>query len=257
MQFRFFADDHATVARPPQAPVPLDDRVARSGSAGDDAFVLLGRRSDMVKVGGKRTTLRALDDHLLAIPGVVDGAFFAAESDHGRVSAIVVAPTHTLASLRAALASRVDPVFMPRPLSFADALPRDAQGKLARGELERFAAEHARGRTQPRATAIEQRHVFARSHPAFPGHFPGNPIVPGAVLLAELEGMLDAHGYRVVACEHAKFLAPVAPDEQCTMRFDCRESSRVAFEVAVAGRVSIRGLFRCEPLANAQEPGAS
>ena len=61
-------------------------------------------------------------------------------------------------------------------------------------------------------TTITRQHVFARAHPAFDGHFPGYPIVPGAVLLAEIESLLDAHDYAVVGCDSAKFLAPVAPD---------------------------------------------
>ena len=55
--------------------------------------MLLGRRSDMVKVGGKRTTLRTLDDHLLDIAGVADGAFFVDDGDRGRVSAGPADPT--------------------------------------------------------------------------------------------------------------------------------------------------------------------
>jgi acyl-coenzyme A synthetase/AMP-(fatty) acid ligase/3-hydroxymyristoyl/3-hydroxydecanoyl-(acyl carrier protein) dehydratase len=256
MQFRFLADDAATVARVPDAPTLLDDRVSPCPDAGDDAFVLLGRRSDMIKVGGKRTTLRALDDHLFAIAGVVDGAFFAAEGDRDRVCAVVVAPTRTAASLRAELACRVDPAFMPRPLLLAGAMPRDAQGKLARAELVRLAAELARPDARACNATIERSRVFAPSHPAFAGHFPGHPIVPGAMLLAELEGVLDANGYRVVACDNAKFLAAVGPDERCTMRLDCADPRRVTFEVTVADRVSVRGAFRCEPAACAEEPQA-
>jgi 3-hydroxymyristoyl/3-hydroxydecanoyl-(acyl carrier protein) dehydratase len=76
------------------------------------------------------------------------------------------------------------------------------------------------------------------------------------MLLAELEGVLDANGYRVVACDNAKFLAAVGPDERCTMRLDCADPRRVTFEVTVADRVSVRGVFRCEPAASAGEPQA-
>ena len=54
-------------------------------------------------------------------------------------------------------------------------------------------------------------------HPAFAGHFPGHPIVPGvvlldhAILLAEaLHGGAPASGWRV---NQAKFLSPVGPGE--------------------------------------------
>jgi len=247
MQFRFQADDAATVARSPDEPTLLDDRLAPCAGAGDGAFMLLGRRSDMVKVGGKRATLRALDDHLLGIHGVADGAFFVDDGDRGRVSAIAVAPAHSVASLRAELARRVDPVFMPRPLLLAAAMPRDAQGKLSRDALLGLAAtlQRAEADVDARSASIEATRVYAASHPAFAGHFPGNPIVPGALLLTELEDILDANGYRVVACVRAKFLAPVAPETRCDFRLDCADPQGVAFEVAVAGRVSARGVFRC------------
>jgi len=51
---------------------------------------------------------------------------------------------------------------------------------------------------------------FAASHPAFAGHFPGAPMVPGALLLAAaLEALgLDRGGLEIA---QAKFLHPVAP----------------------------------------------
>jgi 3-hydroxymyristoyl/3-hydroxydecanoyl-(acyl carrier protein) dehydratase len=53
-------------------------------------------------------------------------------------------------------------------------------------------------------------------HPSLAGHFPGNPIVPGVVLLdgviAAAEAWLGA-GFHVVGLSHAKFLAQLKPDE--------------------------------------------
>lgn len=58
---------------------------------------------------------------------------------------------------------------------------------------------------------------FPAGHPAFPGHFPGSPVVPGALLLA---AALDAlgrggAGTRILS---AKFLHPVGPDETIEVR---------------------------------------
>jgi 3-hydroxymyristoyl/3-hydroxydecanoyl-(acyl carrier protein) dehydratase len=58
---------------------------------------------------------------------------------------------------------------------------------------------------------------FPASHPAFPGHFPGAPMVPGALLLAAALAALGlgAAGTRIAA---VKFLRPVGPDEEVELR---------------------------------------
>lgn len=62
----------------------------------------------------------------------------------------------------------------------------------------------------------EARFLIAPDHPAFPGHFPGNPVVPGVVLLDrvldEAERWLG-HRVRASGLPHVKFLAAVRPDE--------------------------------------------
>jgi len=56
-----------------------------------------------------------------------------------RLMAFVVAPGITRDALLAALRARIDAVFLPRPLLFLDALPRNATGKLPREALLRHA----------------------------------------------------------------------------------------------------------------------
>ncbi|HRK77747.1 MAG TPA: AMP-binding protein [Thiobacillus sp.] len=97
-------------------------------------FLLYGRHADLVNIAGKRTSLAYLNHQLNAIPGVQDGVFLLPREDGpdgiGRLGALVVAPGLTPAALNQALRERIDPVFLPRPLLFVDALPRNATGKL-------------------------------------------------------------------------------------------------------------------------------
>lgn len=107
-------------------------------------FLLHGRLADMVNIGGKRNSLGYLNHQLTAIPGVEDGVFFVPGDGDGegvtRLTAFVVAPRLRAAEVLAALRERIDPAFMPRPLLFVDALPRQLTGKLPREALRDLAS---------------------------------------------------------------------------------------------------------------------
>lgn len=85
-------------------------------------------------------------------------------------------------------------------------------------------------------------------HPAFAGHFPGQPLVPGVVLLAEvLEAVLaDAELATMVGTAPrlgvVKFLAPVRPGAQVSVRFDATATA-LRFEVVDADCVAASGQF--------------
>lgn len=120
-----------------ETPTPLGDVIEPIGDGPAwTRFVLHGRHSDLVNIAGKRTSLAYLNHQLNAIPGVRDGVFLQPETSGvdtmTRLTALVVAPDLTPAALTNALRERVDPIFLPRPLLFVDALPRNATGKLPR-----------------------------------------------------------------------------------------------------------------------------
>jgi acyl-coenzyme A synthetase/AMP-(fatty) acid ligase len=96
-----------------------------------NAFRLLGRHQDVINIAGKRGSLAELNQRLNAMPGVNDGVIFMPR-DSNRLAAMVVAPALSLADIRHYLDSRVEAVFLPRPIYLVAGLPRQETGKLAR-----------------------------------------------------------------------------------------------------------------------------
>jgi len=128
--------------------VPLSDAIELLP---DGRFLLHGRHADMVNIAGKRTSFAWLNQQAAAIPGVLDAAFYLPETPSpGRVErlcAFVVAPGMDRETLLAALRSRIDAAFLPRPLVLVERLPRNGVGKLPREGLQSLYGETvARGR---------------------------------------------------------------------------------------------------------------
>jgi 3-hydroxyacyl-[acyl-carrier-protein] dehydratase len=76
--------------------------------------------------------------------------------------------------------------------------------------------------------AVERQ--IAADHPAAAGHFPGNPIVPGAVILDEVIAVIAAarstETFEVVS---AKFLSKVRPGERLVIRWDETQEGEIRF----------------------------
>ena len=79
------------------------------------------------------------------------------------------------------------------------------------------------------------------AHPALAGHFPGNPLVPGVVVLERVAAALRAwRGERVEKLD-AKFVQPLRPGEAAMIALD-DDGARVRFEVTgTEGKVLARG----------------
>jgi 3-hydroxyacyl-[acyl-carrier-protein] dehydratase len=73
---------------------------------------------------------------------------------------------------------------------------------------------------------------FSALHPALAGHFPGNPIVPGALLLARVARAAAASFAGAVrGVPAAKFLAPLRPGERFDVELEAPVRSVVKFRV--------------------------
>ena len=90
--------------------------------------------------------------------------------------------------------------------------------------------------------------AVSATHPAFAGHFPGDPLLPGVSLLAEvLEAMLAvpelaARVGRTPRIGAAKFLAPVRPGAELVVALEATPRG-VRFEVREGERLAASGNF--------------
>lgn len=88
-------------------------------------------------------------------------------------------------------------------------------------------------------------------HPAFPGHFPGAPLLPGVSLLAEVleaastDATLAERLAQGGTLQQAKFLAPVGPGARLDIALDADEAG-LRFEVTQAGVATARGHWTWE-----------
>jgi 3-hydroxyacyl-[acyl-carrier-protein] dehydratase len=100
---------------------------------------------------------------------------------------------------------------------------------------------------------------IAPDHPAFAGHFPGAPIVPGVVLLdaavyAALQ-LLGCAGRDSAKADSAgkcsigsvKFLSPVGPGETLTVCVDSAAAGGGRFEISCSGRKVATGTLVLPP----------
>jgi 3-hydroxyacyl-[acyl-carrier-protein] dehydratase len=89
--------------------------------------------------------------------------------------------------------------------------------------------------------------IIAADHPAFAGHFPGQPIVPGVLLLDQAQLLIEAAVQRKVkGIAMAKFLSPVAPGEPLWLDYEASEAS-VRCEIRAATRKIANARFELSP----------
>jgi 3-hydroxyacyl-[acyl-carrier-protein] dehydratase len=94
--------------------------------------------------------------------------------------------------------------------------------------------------------------VFSDDHPAARGHFPGNPIIPGALLLSEsvaaIERELGGAG-GPLQLRSAKFAHPVRPGDRVEVQYSRDARGEIRFTCVVEGRPVLTGQVTCsDPL---------
>lgn len=201
-------------------------------------FRLLGRANDLIHVAGRRSSLGYLNYHLNSIPGVRDGAFWLPDDVADgvvRPVAFVVAPELSHDDIVAQLRQRLEAVFVPRRVVHVQALPREATGKLVVRALNEF----ARAQLASDGDTVRFMREVRADHPCFPGHFPGQPLLPGALILSEVREAMASVPALVArlgadpTLAAAKFLAPVGPESTLSIELqpEAGATGGVRFEV--------------------------
>jgi len=182
-------------------------------------FRLLGRSQDMINVGGKRASLADLTLKLLSIDGVDDGIIFMADDPEEtagkrplRPVAFVVSQL-SLQTIRVAMSQKIDPVFLPRPIKKVTVLPRNDTGKLSNALLQQLLQQ---------SDVIKLSFNVPQTHPCFAGHFPTQPIVPGALLMQWIfDRVRDQYrNHTIVSVKSMKFLKSLQPGDACELELN-------------------------------------
>lgn len=163
----------------------------------DGKFEHLGRHDGVVKIGGQRISVPAMEDCLMQHPEVEDVAVLALADDvrgHRLLAAVSGAP-RLEESCRELLLSQFELSTLPRRFLFLDKLPREANGKLMRSRLLRLFGLDDAGLPLTKSLTIDPR-VSERSVRAtvcvphdyigYSGHFDQYAVMAGAVQLQYL-----------------------------------------------------------------------
>lgn len=92
----------------------------------------------------------------------------------------------------------------------------------------------------------EHFHIAA-SHPALPGHFPGQPIVPGVVLLERVAATARrAFAAEVAGLPQVKFPHPLRPGEDAELRLE-RSGKGAKFSIRRGQELIASGILELAP----------
>lgn len=78
-------------------------------------------------------------------------------------------------------------------------------------------------------------------HPALPGHFPGDPLVPGSLILDTVIANQPLLQGQPLHIESVKFLAPLRPAQKVVVEYRESAPDRLSFACRVDGTLICKG----------------
>ncbi len=196
-------------------------------------FLLLGRQDRIIKFEDKRVSLNQIEHDLLAHEWIADAycgqhpqhrrpAVWAALNASGILALQQKGRAEVAAVLKKHLAATQDTVALPRYWRFTDALPRNAQSKIA---LADFQAAFTEAQTAPvwlpRPSEPPDTHRFEGRVPLdlvyFGGHFAKFPLVPGVIELQWVRDLAERFDWgrrSIVRVENLKYQQFVRPNSK-------------------------------------------
>ena len=263
--------------RSPWAPEMQQTADLISRSSDGAGFTLLGRADRILKLEDKRISLARIEQTALTHPFVSD--IHCAPSPLGRRLCAMVELSaagieafrqygrrRTIEAIASLLRTAVDPLAIPRHWRLLAALPRNAQSKITRQQVQDCFTRpvhspqwelcesqtgvevSARTDDKQQTCTLTARIPLELVH--FTGHFPSFPLVPGVVQLgwalqeARSRGLCKGDTQRI---ENLKFQQFLRPADVCTMtlKWD-NEKHKLYFSVrtgetmTASGRVAFR-----------------
>ena len=102
--------------------------------------------------------------------------------------------------------------------------------------------------TEPGASPFKARFDIPVDHPCFSGHFPGQPIFPGVLLLERVMSLAQTSlGQPLNECTvyNVKFLAAVVPGDALDVQLARKNLNEYKFTVRIFQAGAVEGVLAC------------
>ena len=90
------------------------------------------------------------------------------------------------------------------------------------------------------------------SHACYAGHFPGDPLVPGALMVQWLVELIEAEDKKkgksdltITVLKSMKFILPIRPGDDCEVTITHRDE-KIMIECTCKGQLVLKGQFLVE-----------